>query len=98
MRLRYADGASVDAFALADVMDGFVSVVDYSMAQTASGVDVQAWAPRGGAPDGVAPALAKVLTAAGVPGARVEVSFVDDPTELPRTTAGKRHRFISGPA
>jgi phenylacetate-CoA ligase len=87
----FGDGVEVPASRIADALAAAPTVVDYAVRQTPGGVAVAVWAPDGLDPGPLEHALAAVLGQAG----EVELSVLDDPSALPQTAAGKRHRFIA---
>jgi phenylacetate-coenzyme A ligase PaaK-like adenylate-forming protein len=86
----YPDGALVHPLVFSSVLVRQAWIVEYQVRQTPSGAEVLA-VGRPGDPAATARSLALALSAAGLPGASVEVRVVD---HLDRQSTGKMRRFL----
>jgi phenylacetate-CoA ligase len=89
------DPVIVDPTPIQDAVSSHPLVLDYSLVQTAEGIEISVWLGS------ESPDLRELkercrtqLAAAGLEQPAVEVVCVEDPGELPRTPAGKRRHLI----
>jgi phenylacetate-CoA ligase len=93
----------VDPVEMQDAVSALPGVLDYSLRQTANGIDISVWSGSKSIDsddlEELRDSCRRRLANAGLKQPVVELARVDDPGELPRTPAGKRRHLVpSSPA